>query len=186
VGVFLNAADTLAPSPWVQRWSNLIQTAGRVIDLACGHGRHTRYLAARGHAVTAVDRDGAALTQLNTVATTRCLDLEQAVWPLSGQTFDAVVVTNYLWRDHFDDALALLAPGGVLIYETFSQDHASVGRPTRAEFLLAPGELLQRCAALRVVAYEDGFEPDGPRFVQRIAAVKPQAETPTTPARYAL
>ena len=157
-----------------------------VLDLACGQGRHTRFLASLGHKVTAVDRDASALTGLTDVATTLCMDLEQDAWPLQGQQFNAVVVTNYLWRPQFDNVLALLAPDGVLIYETFAQDHATIGRPARAEFLLASGELLQRCAALKVVAYEDGFDAAGPRFVQRIAAVKPNAIAAAEPRRYTL
>jgi SAM-dependent methyltransferase len=182
----LSAAAAVSPSAWIQRWAHLIKPEGRVIDVACGHGRHARYLAAQGFQVTAVDRDAQALAGLAPSIRTQCLDLEQATWPLREQTFDAVVVTHYLWRDHFDDLLALLAPGGVLLYETFSQDHASVGRPSRSAFLLAHGELLQRCSALRVVAYEDGFESQGPRFVQRIAAVHSATECSELPLRYPL
>ena len=71
------------------------------------------------------------------------------------------------------DIVDSVAPGGLLLYETFAQGNASVGKPSRPDFLLQPGELLQACAGLRVIAYEDGYCADPPRFVQRIAAVRP-------------
>jgi hypothetical protein len=77
-----------------------------------------------------------------------------------------------------------VAPGGVLIYETFAAGNETVGKPSRPDFLLQPGELLQACNALRVVAYEDGFLDSPPRFVQRIAAVR--ATAGNVPAVYRL
>ena len=62
----MHHSDT--PSPWIERWAHLLRPGGRVLDLACGHGRHVRWLAARGHAVTAVDRDAQALRALAPVA----------------------------------------------------------------------------------------------------------------------
>ncbi|MDB5884936.1 MAG: methyltransferase type 11 [Polaromonas sp.] len=103
-------------------------------------------------------------------------DIENGPWPFAGRQFDAVVVTNYLWRPLLPTLLDSLAPGGVLIYETFTQGNETVGKPSRPEFLLHTGELLKICGQLRVVAFEDGFleESTGkaPRFVQRIAAVR--------------
>ncbi len=179
-----------APSHWVQRWSSLIRPQSEVLDLACGSGRHALWLAEQGFQVTAVDRDAAALAEIGSRAQrrvqTEAMDLEGDVWPLAGRTFDAVVVTNYLWRPRWPDLMDLLRDGGVLIYETFSIDHASIGRPSREAFLLNHGELLTRCAGWRVVAFEDGFDAQAPRFVQRIAAIKPSASKGAAPARHAL
>lgn len=185
---------TQAPSDWVRRWGHLIPDrpgGARVLDLACGHGRHSRWLMRQGHQVTAVDRDAEALADLAPWVRTLSADLENAPWPLAGREFEAVVVTNYLWRPLWPQILASLAPGGLLLYETFADGNASVGRPARPEFLLQPGELLRLCAGLRVVAYEDGFLNHPERYVQRIAAVN--AALPVTPgdkanapARYAL
>jgi SAM-dependent methyltransferase len=155
----------------VRRWAPLIRPGGRVLDLACGSGRHVRWLAAQGFAVTAVDRDTAALQPLHAIAQVQVADLEGAPWPLPGRRFDAVLVTNYLWRPLWPDLLASLEAGGVLIYETFADGNQSVGKPSRADFLLRHGELLQVARELRIVAYEDGFLDAPPRFVQRIAAV---------------
>jgi SAM-dependent methyltransferase len=160
------------PSDWVRRWAPLVRPGGTVLDLACGSGRHVQWLAAQGFRVTGVDRDAAALQPLAAVAETVVADLEDGgPWPLPGRRFDAVVVTNYLWRPLWPQLLAALAEGGVLVYETFAAGQQSVGRPSRAEFLLQPGELLRLCAGLHTVAYEDGFLDAPPRFVQRIAAV---------------
>jgi SAM-dependent methyltransferase len=164
-------ADHAAPSPWVCRWAGLIRPGGRVLDLACGSGRHVRWLAAQGFAVTAVDRDAAALQPLRAIAQVLVADLEGAPWPLGSERFDAVVVTHYLWRPLWPELLAALAEGGVLIYETFADGNQSVGRPSRPDFLLRHGELLQVASGLRIVAYEDGFLDAPSRFVQRITAV---------------
>jgi SAM-dependent methyltransferase len=164
-----------SPSPWVERWAHLIAPGGSVLDVAAGSGRHTTWLAARGHVVTALDRDGAAMAPLNGIATVVVADIEAEPWPLAGRRFDAVVVTNYLWRPLLPALTASLAEGGVLLYETFAAGNETVGRPARPDFLLATGELLDAGAGLRIVAYEDGFLANPERFVQRLAAVREPA-----------
>lgn len=173
-------------SPWVQRWSHLVPTGGRVLDVACGSGRHMRWFAQRGHAVLGVDRDAGALGTAATFGQTLQADIENGPWPFADQRFGAVVVTHYLWRPRLADIVGAVAPGGVLLYETFAQGNESVGKPSRADFLLAPGELLAACAGLRVVAYEDGFLASPERFVQRIAAVRPRPWPGENPPRYPL
>jgi SAM-dependent methyltransferase len=154
------------------RWAHLIAPRGSVLDVAAGGGRHARWLAARGHRVTAIDCDREAMAALADAAETITADIENGAWPLAGRSFDAVVVANYLWRPLFAALRDALAPGGVLLYETFALGNESVGRPRRADFLLAHGELLAAAAGLRIVAYEDGFLADPERFVQRLAAVR--------------
>jgi len=164
-----------AASPWLLRWAHLIRPGGRVLDLAAGGGRHSRWLATNGFAVTAVDRDAAAMAVLGGIAETIVADLEGAPWPLAGLRFDAVLVTNYLWRPLFPAIVAAVGSGGVLLYETFAAGNETVGRPARPDFLLARGELLGLVTGLQVVAFEDGFLADPDRFVQRITAVRPLA-----------
>lgn len=175
-----------APSAWVQRWAPLIPAGGTVLDVACGHGRHLRYLGARGHAVTGVDRSPEAIDAVTPFGRAVLADIENGPWPFTGETFDAVVVTHYLWRPLLPLILKSVAPGGVLIYETFANGHETVGRPARLDFLLQPGELLRVCAGLRVVAYEDGFCSAPERFMQRIAAVREPLQAPVHPARFPL
>lgn len=180
-----HAAAPPAPSPWVMRWSRLIRPGGRVLDLACGSGRHVRWLAQAGWRVTGVDRDAAALAPMDGVAEVIVADLENGPWPLEGRRFDAIVVTNYLWRPLVPRLRAALADHGVWIHETFASGQETVGRPSRQEFLLEPGELLRMAQGLRVVAYEDGFLDAPPRFVQRIAAVA-VPDSPPAPPRHPL
>jgi SAM-dependent methyltransferase len=148
----------------------LIAPGGTVLDVACGGGRHLRWLASQGLAVTGVDRDAAALESLAGLGRTVVADIERAPWPLPDATFDAVIVTNYLWRPLLATIVASVAPGGVLIYETFAAGNERFGKPSNPDFLLQPGELLWACAALQVVAYEDGLLGAPTRRVQRIAA----------------
>lgn len=177
--MLLAHAATGAPSAWVQRFAPLLAPGSRVLDVACGSGRHLRWLAAQGWPVSGVDRDAAALSALAAAlpqAELLLADLEAAAWPLPGRQFGGVVVTNYLHRPLFPALLGALAEGGVLLYETFADGQQTIGRPARAEFLLQPGELWRLCAGLRVVAFEDGFEAASEtspaRFVQRVAAVR--------------
>lgn len=181
------------PSDWLQRWVHLMPPGGQVLDVACGPGRHLYWLQPQGFGLTGVDRDPAALASLAPLAQAGAeivaADIENGPWPFAGRSFDTVLVTNYLWRPRLRDIAEAVAPGGLLIYETFAQGQESVGRPSRADFLLAPGELLQLAAAagLRVLAYEEGFlEQPAPRFVQRIVAARPDAPPAPTPRRHAL
>ena len=160
------------PSGWVRRWSHLIATGGTALDLACGHGRHMQYLSQQGIRALGVDRQPEALAASAEWGETLLADVENGPWPLEGRRFDAVIVTNYLWRPLFPSILQSLNPNGVLIYETFASGHDTVGRPSRPDFLLQPGELLRVCSGLHVVAYENGFIETPPRFVQRIVAIQ--------------
>ena len=177
------------PSRWVRHWAHLIAPGGAVLDVASGAGRHARLFASLGHPVTAIDRDLAALDTLRDepLITPMAADLEGAAWPLSGEArFAAVVVTNYLHRPLFPQLMGSLAPGGVLIYETFAQGNERVGKPSNPAFLLAPGELLDSVRGqLRVVAFQDGFlAQPRPAYVQRICAIL-EAECPGDPMQAA-
>jgi SAM-dependent methyltransferase len=181
------------PSNWVRRWSHLVPPGATVLDVACGAGRHMRWFAGRGCRATGVDRDAAVVAPLADIGEVIVADIESGPWPFTGRTFDAVVVTNYLWRERLPDVMASVGVGGTLIYETFAMGNETVGKPSNPKFLLRPGELLQAVAGLRVVAFEDGFEAGfeprsdvvRPCFVQRIVAIR---ENPgeTIPARHAL
>ena len=169
--------DTL-PSPWIERFAPLVKAGARVLDLAAGGGRHARLFASRGARVVAVDRDAGALAALSAAGgiDVRVLDLETGRWPLAGDTFDAIVVVNYLHRPLFPHLRAALAPDGVLLYETFAMGNEDYGRPANPDFLLCRDELLTLASlppAMTVVAFEQGKVEGGARstVVQRIAAV---------------
>lgn len=167
-----------APSPWVVRFVSLVANGGRVLDVACGAGRHSRFFAALGHGVDAVDRDIRGFVEMP--ASTRVIqaDIETGQWPFAGQEFAGVVVTNYLHRPLMEMLIACVAPGGAFIYETFARGNERYGRPTRKEFLLEPGELLDSVRGqLQVVAFEDVYvDSPKPARVQRIAAIRAAKE----------
>ena len=164
-------------SSWVKRWSHLVPPKGSVLDIACGPGRHMQWFAQQGHVVTGIDRSPAALALAANFGAVVLADIEMAPWPLMNgsqvRQFDAVIVTNYLWRPLLPLIAQCLAPSGLLIYETFSSGNETVGKPSRPDFLLRPGELLTAFAGLRTLAFEEGFVENPPRFLQRIAAVRP-------------
>jgi SAM-dependent methyltransferase len=155
----------------VRRFAPRIRPGGRVLDLACGFGRHARMLGAMGFLVDAVDRDADAIAALSGTPRVHALvaDLEAAPWPYPDVRFDGIVVANYLHRPLLPVLAASLADGGLLIYETFAQGNERYGRPSNPQFLLAPGELLGVAAGLRVIAYEDLYvDVPKPALVQRI------------------
>lgn len=167
-----------SPSAWLVRHAHLLRPAGTVLDVACGAGRHVRWLQQRGHRVFAVDRNAQALDGLRDIAAVCVADLESGAWPYAQQQFDAVIVTNYLWRPLLPHIVQAVAPGGMLLYETFALGQASLGKPSNPAFLLRPGELLDAVRpTLRVLRYEDGFvTTPHPAYVQRIAAVREPAD----------
>lgn len=175
----------MVPSPWIVRWSHLLAPGSTVLDVACGSGRHLAWFAAKGHAVTGIDRDLSAALEMGQSVTLVEADIEDGPWPLmrgaTPEEFGAVVVTNYLWRPVLPAIFGSVRPGGVLLYETFTQGHEKFGRPTRPDFLLRPGELLRACTDWQIVAYECGELSDPARCVQRIAAVRPGAEPVSEP-----
>jgi SAM-dependent methyltransferase len=162
------------PSDWVARWTQRIAPRGTVLDLACGSGRHSRYLAALGFRVCAVDRDSQALDALTGVdgVSVYQADLEDGPWPLDGLKFDGIVVANYLHRPLFPRILDALAPAGTLIYETFAAGNERFGKPSNPDFLLRAGELIDVARGrLRVIAYEDlEIATPRPACIQRICA----------------
>jgi SAM-dependent methyltransferase len=170
--------NSLAPSLWFTRFAHLIAAQSTLLDVACGHGRHARFFAVRGVHVTAVDRDAQALASMRDERNIELHhhDLENSAWPYAAQTFDAVLVSNYLWRPTFDVLLATIKPGGVLLYETFMDGNERYGKPSRADFLLRSNELLTRTHnAFRVIAFEEGDDVVNDAVVavkQRICAMK--------------
>ncbi len=168
------------PSPWVLRFAGRLPDGGPVLDLACGAGRHTRLFLARGHPVTAIDRDLTGVADLAGTPggapglETLEADLENGTpFPLAGRRFAGVVVTNYLYRPLFPALVAAVAPGGVLIYETFARGNENFGRPRNPDHLAKPGELLEAVRGkLHILAYEDLIdETPKPAARQRLCAV---------------
>ncbi|MDI1286609.1 MAG: class I SAM-dependent methyltransferase [Reyranella sp.] len=162
----------MTASSWITMWAGLVPPVASVLDVAAGKGRHTHFFAGRGHRVTAIDRDVSALTAAHTVEVIAA-DLEDgSPWPLAGRTFGTVVVTNYLHRPLFPHLFAALQPSGVLLYETFMEGNERFGKPSRPEFLLKDGELLELVRGRFSVIANEARLISEPRIamVQRIAA----------------
>ena len=168
--------ETQPASEWVKRYADFVPAGSLVLDLACGSGRHTRLFSSLGYPVLAVDRDISRVPEKLQVPDVELhtADLESDEgWPLAGRTFGGIVVTNYLHRPLFPHLLDSLQKGGVLIYETFAVGNEKYGKPSRPDFLLKPGELLEVVRGrLQVLAYEHGeVEHPRPAVVQRICAL---------------
>ncbi len=161
-------------SPWVRRFMGGAPSGGRMLDVACGGGRHVALARDAGLDVMAVDRDlsqAAVFAAAPRVALVAA-DLEEgAPPPFAGQRFAVVVVTNYLWRPLLPEIVAAVADDGLLIYETFADGHQRYGRPSNPEFLLRPGELIAATHGKLVpLAFEHVRLEQPDRMVQRICA----------------
>jgi len=164
------------PSEWVTRFATLISPGGKVLDLASGQGRHTKFLLKSGFKVTSLD---ANISGLEKIADKRRLEIVHAdlencqSWPLGQRRFSGLIVTNYLHRPLFPHIIASLGENGVLIYETFAMGNQNYGKPSNPEFLLKPGELLAEVfGKLKIIAYEEGLNQTPKMSVkQRICAI---------------
>jgi SAM-dependent methyltransferase len=172
-----------APSKWVVEHATLIRRGGRILDLACGSGRHAVWLAGQGYRVDAVDRDAEALAGMQGIQNVdvSISDIETGNWPAADPRYggvyngiyDGIVVSRYLFRPLLSTLAAMLKPDGVLIYETFMLGNEDYGRPSNLDYLLQPDELkLVYTPLLKTYAFEQGKVDDPvPAVTQRICAI---------------
>jgi SAM-dependent methyltransferase len=163
------------PASWLVQHADLLPLEGQALDVACGRGRHALWLADRGLTTLALDRDPDAIREVNDVARERRLPLRAEVRDLEGNgdpfgrsTYDVIVVVHYLHRRLFPALVAALAPGGLLVYETFTRAQAARGKPTNPDFLLESGELPELVHPLEVLASREG-DYDGRMIASVIA-----------------
>lgn len=158
------------PAEWLVENRELVIGPGRVggrpplraLDVACGDGRNSRYLAQLGFAVDAVDVSDVAIAALRAAAVERDLavdarrmDLEAEALPVA--RYDVIVQMNYLQRDLFAALERALSPGGILIVETVSRAHVEeLGKSFDPRFVLDDNELLRSFPDLRVRHYREG------------------------------
>lgn len=167
-----------APSPWVMRFLGGVRPGGRILDVACGSGRHMRAALGAGLDVVGVDRDISGAADLSGTKGVQLIELDLetgADRPLSVRLgaggFDGVIIANYLWRPILKDVVAMVGSNGILIYETFALGNERYGKPSNPDFLLKPGELLEAIRPdLTAIAYEHSTLSNPRRVVQRVVA----------------
>jgi SAM-dependent methyltransferase len=173
------------PSPFVVAQQARLRAAGRLgplLDLACGRGRHALLAAGWRVRVVALDRDGEALRALAAEAAQRRLALAPlradaeatSGLPLRTGSFGAVVVTRFLYRPLAPALAALLRPGGILVYETFTRRQRETAEgPRNPAFLLDDGELPRLFPQLEVLELAEGLRAGRrPEWVASLAAHK--------------
>ena len=168
-------------SPFFERHRDALARSaelGPTLDVACGRGRHARALAAAGHPVMGIDRNAEFLAELREACGIPLVraDLECGLDPpfVEGR-FGAVLVFRYLHRRLAPALAALLAPGGLLLYETFTREQRDLGwGPTRNDFLLEPGELPRLFPGLEVIESTEGLSDEiKPAAQASLAARRP-------------
>jgi SAM-dependent methyltransferase len=178
----LQDSHNLKANEWVVSWLRRLPIRSKVLDFASGQGRHALAALSLGMEVEAWDKDTFALQALAQSAAHRvhCVacDLESQPWPNAASKFDAVVVTNYLFRPRLAMLAELLNEGGVLIYQTFAVGHETLGRPRRPDFLLRPAELFEAALGmgLHVLSYEDSV------CIEEASACFPDTQIPVSPS----
>ena len=169
-----------SPSPWIVEHAACIPRAGRVLDLACGSGRHAIWLAAQGFQVHAIDRDVQATAHMRGMQNIQVTiaDIESGTWPESDELYDGIVVSRYLFRPLLQKLAAMLKPDGVLIYETFMLGNERYGRPRNPDFLLRPDELSTVYSPLlKIHAFWQGVVAgEVPAVIQRICAINSRSD----------
>jgi 2-polyprenyl-3-methyl-5-hydroxy-6-metoxy-1,4-benzoquinol methylase len=173
----LQRSPRMRPSTWFLWHAHRIRPGDRVVDLACGEGRHSLAAAELGAEVLGIDRDPVTLSLARSRAAEAGLSVQwmeldlEGEWPDLGD-FEAVLVFNYLDRAIMPRILQLVAPGGLLIMETFLEAQREAGwGPTSSDHLLHPGELARLVAPLTVLHGREALEPVGAGHWRAVASV---------------
>lgn len=175
------------PARLVEEFLPLIQQVvdtHKVLDLACGGGRNGLFLCQYHIPVVFADNNPAALKKVlesnlfdENIAETWQVDFEQGkVNPQSGNKFDVILVFNYLHRPLMKDIRESLVSGGILLYETFTVDQASIGRPQNPDYLLKHSELKHWFEDWELIHYYEGSEAEPHRYFANLVAKKPASK----------
>lgn len=182
---YASRADDLpaAPSRFLGEHGHLLPT-GRALEVACGDGRNTLWLARQGYVVDAIDIAAAGLARLARVARRERLPVcpvlaDLTAPPLVQGAYAVVLNIRFLQRSLFDVLRRCVRPGGVIVFETFLREQARTGHPRNPAFLLEPGELRARFADFTAIVDEEGlFDTEsGPAYLARLIALRPQTAT---------
>jgi SAM-dependent methyltransferase len=167
------------PSAWFTWHAGIIHPQSRVLDLACGRGRHALAAASLGAAVVAVDSDQERISASRRAGRGLsiewvCADLR--TFPLEAAGFHVVMAFNYLDRARMGDIRAAVKPGGFLLCETFLESQREHGwGPTSDDHLLKPGELLRLVEPFEVILSREALDFVGgrPTSVASVFAQRP-------------
>jgi 2-polyprenyl-3-methyl-5-hydroxy-6-metoxy-1,4-benzoquinol methylase len=169
-----------APSAWLTGNADLLRRGARILDVACGRGRHALWLAGEGFDVHAIDRNADAIAALTATASRLDLHLSCAVVDLETEpppglgvdAYDAVIGFNYLHRPLMPRIKDAVKRGGAIFYETFTVRQAERGHPRNPAFLLKDGELAELMTPFAILRSREG-DIDG-RFIASIVAERPK------------
>ena len=163
-------------STWVTYCTNLINKKSKILDVACGSGRHAKFLIQKGHFVTGIDINPKFELNADDQKNNKIIkyDLENNVWPFETDSFDCILVTNYLHRALFPFFIKSVKQNGFIIYETFSLGNEKFGKPSNPDYLLDNNELLNLLKhEMRIISYQDGIVLNNvQKYVQRVFAIK--------------
>jgi SAM-dependent methyltransferase len=169
-GALVKAGADRRPTRWLVEHRELLeaQPKGRALDVACGLGRNAFFLADLGFAVDAVDVSDVAVAAVarragETGAVVRAMAIDLTTAPVPDSGYQVVVNVNFLERRILGSLEQALAPGGLLVFETFLPDHEVAMGPTDPAHVLRPGELLEVFGGLTVEAYREGRPNPGER-----------------------
>ena len=130
-------------------------TVCNALDIACGVGRNTHFLAKKGFTVDAVDLSDYALSQVQERENINKIEVDLDTYDLETNKYDLIININYLSRRLFPQIKEALKSGGVLIFETFIVAHGNFEQPSNPEFLLRTNELLHAFIGLDIIYYEE-------------------------------
>lgn len=171
--------DTLpTPAELLQQYEHLL-SGGTALDIAAGEGQNGIFLAEKGYSVTCVDRSASAVARIRTHAARRGVEVDAVVadmltYPIFEQTYDVILNFYFLERSLFPSIKAGLKKGGLLFFETYTQEQQQINGPHTPEFLLQPNELLTAFLDLFVIFYHERIDTSGtqPRAIASLVAQK--------------
>jgi len=131
---------------------------GDALDIACGIGRNTHFIAEKGFIVDAVDLSDYALSQIKDMATINKIEADLDSYNLAFNKYDLIVNINYLNRRFFPQIKEALKSGGLIIFDTFIIAHGDFDQPSNPEYLLRKNELLHAFIGLDIIYYEEKDE----------------------------
>ena len=130
----------------------------KALDIACGMGRHSKYLAKQNFEVDALDISSVAISQLQGLPNISAKEVDFDSYKLPKEKYDLIICVYFLDRSLFDPMIEALKPNGILLMETFLHDQSNERVPSNPAFLLNEGELEaafgDKCELLHIKEYD--------------------------------